>query len=298
VHLGKELPNFLPDCVKQITLFNKNCDIYLLANESALEYSNFDELKYVKTIPVETIEKSAEHIEFLRNCRLDKSFRDGFWLFTSERFLYIYDFMLENNLEDVFHIENDVMLYVNLDDLMPIFKVNYKSMAAIFDNDERCIPSFVYFSNKDAVKKLVQYFSVSDNTDMYTFGYCKKNSENVIQNLPIIMTNYLNYYPLKSSSGLTTKKPEDFFNNFNLFNSIFDAACIGQYLGGIDPRNADKGPGFINESCLFNPSNFTFEWKLDDKGRRVPYAVFKGSSYRINNIHVHSKNLKNFLSIS
>jgi len=77
---------------------------------------------------------------------------------------------------------------------------------------------------------------------------------------------------------------------------LFDGAAIGQYLGGVDPRNQKSKPGFINESCVFNPSRFLFEWIKDDKGREIPYAIFKDCKYRINNLHIHSKNLAKFKS--
>ncbi|MDZ4124685.1 MAG: hypothetical protein U1E02_10985, partial [Hydrogenophaga sp.] len=66
--------------------------------------------------------------------------------------------------------------------------------------------------------------------------------------------------------------------------------------GGIDPRNGVAGPGFITSQCLFNPSRLQFEWKVDTENRKVPYLIFGKEKYRINNLHIHSKNLKLFLS--
>ena len=86
-------------------------------------------------------------------------------------------------------------------------------------------------------------------------------------------------------------------NHFYLFNSLFDAAAFGQYLGGEDPRNGHSAPGFINESCIFNPSHFTYTWEEDDQGRLVPYAHYKNEKVRINNLHIHSKNLAPFYSL-
>ena len=84
--------------------------------------------------------------------------------------------------------------------------------------------------------------------------------------------------------------------NFSSFLSIFDGAAIGQFLGGIDPKNGVSKPGFINESCLFNPSLIKFTWEVDDCDRRVPYASYGNSISRINNLHIHSKNLQKFTS--
>jgi hypothetical protein len=84
--------------------------------------------------------------------------------------------------------------------------------------------------------------------------------------------------------------------NYQEFGSIFDAAAIGQFLGGIDPRNGVSKPGFINESCLFNPGLMTFVWERDAYGRLVPYAIYGSTKARINNLHIHSKKLEGFFS--
>ncbi len=82
-----------------------------------------------------------------------------------------------------------------------------------------------------------------------------------------------------------------------MFNSIFDGAAIGQYLGGINPAvHSNARPGFINETCIFNPSRIVIEWRRDEKNRNVPFAVFDGAAYRINNLHIHSKKLHDFRS--
>ena len=101
---------------------------------------------------------------------------------------------------------------------------------------------------------------------------------------------------MRTQTGKRAKQPEDYARNFDGFWSLFDAAALGQYFGGIDPRNGSSKPGFVNEDCLFNPVRLMFEWEFDQKGRDVPFACFGQTRYRINNLHVHSKNLKAFRS--
>ena len=87
-----------------------------------------------------------------------------------------------------------------------------------------------------------------------------------------------------------------FCNNIDQFNSIFDAAAYGSYLGGQDPRNGPCVPGHVIATCLFDSSKIGYEWHIDDQGRKIPYATFDGTAYRINNLHIHSKELKQFAS--
>ncbi|MFQ5677492.1 MAG: hypothetical protein ACE5G1_16505, partial [bacterium] len=132
--------------------------------------------------------------------------------------------------------------------------------------------------------------------DMALLGIFKDDygSDN-IDALPIIHENYVSTRPLVSRKGHTVQDKNKYCQNIDLFQSIFDAAALGQYLGGADPANGPSKPGFINESCVFNPSLLTFEWIYDEQGRRVPYATFENKRYRINNLHIHSKKLEWFL---
>jgi hypothetical protein len=56
-------------------------------------------------------------------------------------------------------------------------------------------------------------------------------------------------------------------------------------------------PGFINESCLFDPSTFTYEWVRDAKGRLVPFMVRGQQRFALANLHIHCKNLAPFSSL-
>ena len=82
-----------------------------------------------------------------------------------------------------------------------------------------------------------------------------------------------------------------------MFNSIFDAAAIGQYLGGVDPRNIPGDTtGFINETCVVNYSYYKFIWKFNlILNIYQPYILIDNIEILINNLHIHSKSLKKFI---
>ena len=83
--------------------------------------------------------------------------------------------------------------------------------------------------------------------------------------------------------------------NFDKFNYIFDAAAIGQYLGGVDPKNtAGDTTGFVNETCIIKYDKYKFEWKIIDDMKK-PFIIIDNESYPIFNLHIHSKNLDKFV---
>lgn len=298
VHIGTREREFsyLPVAIKQAHLFNPRIPIILLANESTLHRFSTEGTLPDDTIMIscESVPKTEEHLRFIKEWRHSGGL---FWLYTSERFLYLHDLIAYLHLNDVFHLENDVMLYAELENLLPIFHDCYSGIAATFDNDQRCIPGFVYIPSAQNSQSLASCFcrlACHGLNDMQIFAHFKlENSKKEIDHLPIIMPEYAQKHELISPSGHTVRHADSYYQNIHAFASIFDAAALGQYLGGIDNGGV---PGFINESCIFNPSLLNYEWQFDFSGRRVPYAIYEGVKYRINNLHIHSKQLKQFAS--
>lgn len=301
VHIGKELPSYLETSLTQARLFNKKSPIILIANQEALNKLSANlSSQQIKTIPCESLQKTLEHEAFLRDFP-PSDFREGFWTYTIERFLYLNDLLSQHKLNNVFHLENDVMLYVDLGELLPVFRRHYKGIASTFDNDQRCIPGFFFIQNPEAMHKLAIFFAQQakyGKNDMQVVGLFEKEYDKAtIDFLPIIMSEYRDTHRLVSRAGHTPHTPERYSNHMDSFKSIFDAAALGQYLGGIDRRNADIGAGFVNESCVFDPSYLKFVWETDQEGRKIPFALFKDNKFRINNLHIHSKMLHNFSSL-
>jgi hypothetical protein len=300
VHLGDTIPVYAYTAFEQARLFNDNACLHLIANKRAIESSLYDfASKAIKTIACESLSPSSAHKKFRKNTRLDTRFRDKFWYKTSERFFYIDEYVSLHNLTYVVHLENDVMLYADLTQMYDAF-ARYEGIGAIFDCDSRCIPSLIYIADKKAIAHLVSFMakhaSKGYNDMRIIVEYRKSHSKQYIDNLPLIMPEYLINHRLINIDQQTACYPLEYCNNSEIFNSIFDGAALGQYLGGIDQKNGLSGPGFINETALFNPSYLTIEWRKDAYNRNVPFAHCNGVSYRINNLHIHSKRLDNFCS--
>ncbi len=301
VHIGSQIPSYLHDAIAQARLFNQEVPIYLITNKQALNLieTSFGKQYNIIFVTCESLFQSKEHKQFLSWTSLDSSFWDGFWRRATERFFYLHELMISKNLQHVFHIENDNMLYVDLAQLFPVFKT-YAGIAAVFDNDDRCIPSFMYIPHQKVMDDFVAF--VAENAkrglnDMsITAQYRKERSCGDIDNLPVIMRAYAEHHVLQDSMGNRPQNPSLYYHKSDAFKSIFDGAALGQYLGGIDPRIGLSKPGFVNETTVFDPSFFDFEWILDEFGRRIPYMVFANKKYRINNLHIHSKKLHEFRS--
>ena len=300
VHIGPVLPAHLAVAVAQARRFNA-CPVWLVAPEQALKKASLE--AGLRTVSCEALGLSGRHRQFHQVATLDRNFRDGFWLHTTGRFFYLETLMARAGLTHVVHLENDVMLYADLQELLPVFDRYYPAMAATFDAPGRCVPGFVYARNATALDRLnrfiVQVFAHTDRTpnDMALLaGFRSTFGNEALDTLPIVPVGCPHL--LAERLGPGSGRGKAFWNRFEPFDSIFDAAAVGQYLGGVDPRNTGGANtvGFINETCVFDPSRYRYQWQRDDRGRRVPFAVDKGGAYRVNNLHIHSKGLERFAS--
>ena len=89
--------------------------------------------------------------------------------------------MKSNNYSDIIHIENDVMIYDNLDNLKD--KFNKDKIYLLFDNTDRVIPGIIYINNYSNLKIILDNYDMKDN-DMVNLG--KYFNSSFIEPFPII----------------------------------------------------------------------------------------------------------------
>jgi len=265
--------------IEQLIKLNHS-NIYIIINkEFSHHFTKFNDA--VKLLCIEDLDSSACTFNYILNSNLDTQFRGGFWMLTSYRFFIIYEFMKKYNISDVIHLENDVLIYYNCNELLS--KVNKKFMYIPFDTYSRNIASIVYIPNHDIFEKILNKYDMNNN-DMYNFRNIQIET-GLIQNFPIFKTCDI------------TDETKFVTTNFDKFNLIFDAAAIGQYLGGIDPANVEINTdtiGFVNETCVIKYNNYLFEWIMVDNINK-PFIKICDILFPIFNLHIHSKNLVKFI---
>ena len=213
---------------------------------------------------------------------LTNTYRDGFWQLASYRFKILQTYMRHHRKQSIWHIENDVLVYKNLSD----FDLsNNKKILLTMDSTSRCIPGIMYIPNVETLDRCIDHFKDNLN-DMENWGRCYNELPYLVDTFPVFPTD------------TTTPELASITKNYNQFNCIFDAAAIGQYLGGVDPRNA-KGDtsGFVNETCLINYSKYNIIWKTDQTSNMIaPFLQVNSQDIPIVNLHIHCKDLKKFMN--
>ena len=308
VHLGGPPPACILTTIEQARYFNQNCDIYLLTDSNGVNYfqgTEFFEKHNIQLIDCDLVPISKEHLTFREINPIDSSLSNGFWVYTTERFFTLFDFIQEQKLENVVHLESDTMIYIDLNELFLIFQKQGIKIAAPFQSLKGCIPCFVFIKDSESLSLLINhmlsemiqykgikpYLNLNDMQTLASF-YLKFGSSNLLP-LPTLMQDYSHSLPKRKSRFVPDNTtPLSFLSqNSELFPGfLFDAAGLGIYINGNDERfSKSHGPKTIHARSLFNPGLFTYFWGRDSEERTVPYILFKGKKYQIINLHFHSK---------
>ena len=300
IHIGKRVPSYSEDAIVQAKYFNPESTIYFLLNQEAYENAPYSlENAGASVVLLESLPITPHHKKFLTNSTLDFNYRQGFWTYTSERFFYLDTFMEHYQLSSVFHLEYDNMLYKNLSEILPILKKHYPGCGVTFGFDQFVIPGFVYLANPDSARELANFFAryaYKGWDDMRMLAKYWSSNLNKMDHLPTIPSQYPQLFPLKNANQQTSRFEHLYSKHFNEFKGIFDAAALGQYLGGQDPENGNSSQGFKNTHCLMDLDLCQFNWSLDAQGKKIPIMILQGEKIPIYNLHVHSKNLRLFRS--
>jgi len=290
-HSGKEFPEFLEYTFRQIRLFNPDITVYFLTDETHTTNLIFTKYRII------AIDKDLFYSDKINEFELAYNRKsDNFWTITATRLIYIENFLREFKLKNVYHFENDVLLYYDLNQHHRAFQNTYKYLAITTGGEDKAMTGFLFIKNWRALASMTQFFidvlqtnGVKGVKNMYQMdmvnemtlmrAYGKEKGEKYLDNLPILPFG-------------------DFSENFEVFNSIFDPASWGQFVGG---EVKYKTPGckptdhYIGQELLQHPE-YDVVWKKDNKGRNIPYFKYDDTEVKINNFHIHSKNLHKYIS--
>lgn len=291
------LPSYAVDTVYQTRLFYDG-PIYFIVSD----YENplIEDLKRLNVIIIR--HDIVMHNEF--NHFIDTYYnkfvimhtligREKLFIYSLERFFLLFNLMLQNNLENMFFMELDNLIYDN-----PINWLNSflkSEISYMYDNYDRCSSGICFIKNTSILSEFCNYIFkyvtdvgtgefITEMAALYRFYKQEEVHKSKIQFLPV--------------HWLDTKYPKETYDTFSDYNSIFDAASIGIFIGGLDPYHTDGNivVGSKGHWSLIDYTGYSYKWELDNEKRNIPY-IYDGTKWlKINNLHIHSKNLKPYIS--
>lgn len=199
---------------------------------------------------------------------------EGFWVKTAERLFYLEEYISQNKFSNVFHFENDVLLYGDISTINP-------NHAVLGINTSEFQTTFALANILDT-----EYY----RHVCMAFIQFMKHGERALLNV--------GYDHISEMSLLNLANRNNIIGSFNIFPEpdnewVFDPASYGQFLGG---TNNEHGPGFIDrkhyigQALMQNRISVSF-----NDGCPYVYDNEKDIERKLFNLHIHSKNLKDFV---
>ncbi|QWD64186.1 glycosyltransferase family 47 protein [Polynucleobacter sp. MWH-UH2A] len=282
IHLGSgELPMHLIESIKILVRIASRSKIHLLINRSnAQSFSHTSILNKINLIFVEDINESVETKAFSALTTLDKKFRDGFWFNASNRFHVLADYINQHSICNVLHLENDYVIYFDPSNYLSSFE-GYSEFSVPLDR-VRAIPGVVWIKNPAVAKDLSRHLLENPaNNDMLNLGEFVRKYK-YAKPLPTIPPQLVRSY------GADFKR---YAQGYEIFHGIFDAAAIGQYIGGVHwLNNPNDTLFFSNESSDLRMEDAHFTWGASS-GVRSPFLTIDQDLIPILGVHAHSKDL-------
>ncbi len=258
-HSADRLPSYLECTFKQIRLFNPDVMVYFLTDAQHLNNPLFTQY-YIKPV-----NKNAYLSKKLSLFRMFYGHPTGsFWMVTALRLIYIEEFLKAKKLKDVYLFENDIMIYYTLAEHHQRFCELYKNkMAITVGGPDKCMTGFSFIPNWGALADMTQWF-IDTLKRLGEQGVLKKFRMDMVNEMTLMKAYMDEEHELISIPSL----PFGVFYNMCGFNSIFDPAGWGQFVGG---TIQDCIPGakpqdhYIGQMLMKNP-DYTVIWKRDKEG--------------------------------
>ncbi len=317
IHLGDKKISYLNDSIKQAIFFNKDINIILVSNKKTFNSLDIHIKKKIIFEDVSKIIIKKNHTNFIKNNLLDKHWYKGFWRYTSERFFYLQNIVKKRKLKNIFHIENDLLIYFNIKSKLKIFN-KYYNIGLLLDSNIKAIPSFMYFKNSNYLDKFVLYLEKQHSLSIKIFGktvgkiYEKIFKKNFFLNndMDILLNFYFKHKKKNKISALPSATPSlkknkkyskniKISKNFDKFGGIFDPANFGLYLDGFDSnrifsKKLIKSDPYIEKSAV-DVRKYKIKFSKFNK-MKYPYITENKKKIKLLTLHIHSKRLYKFLS--
>jgi hypothetical protein len=248
--------------------------------------------KIVKNLPNNVnifLYKPTQEINTLFESKIaDISFRNGFWRYSLERLLTISMVHSLRPKTGLLHVESDILLLPGF----PISKFEELDKISWLESSINSdIASLIYFPNqsltRDFTEDILNYIKFSSSpTDMSALNQLRSEQPNKYS---LLQSTNANFPKLQNFEPVVNQKEIN-------FNGIFDAACIGMWLTGIDPR---IGYGLkryfatekLNKSNFrINPASYPLRY-VQGEGL---YFINGANKLQIYSLHIHSKSKKIF----
>ena len=285
IFLGKSLPDYALSSMVLATRYS-GLRVHLLGNKKILPGESH---KFINFTPVEDFYDPEAFKDAANRISYAHSFRDVFWLKSLERFFVLAQFMGAEKIESIFHAELDQLLFRTDHLLEKLDNVDQRGLFFPFHNQKSAVASIFYCNDHHALLSLLDFSCQGD----------------IFPNEMALMANWANLNPalahaLPTMATVIGQRNKLLNERIRVISAddiggVVDAAQLGQWIGGIDPRNVSirevpmtkfvDAPG---EMLLSRDHLTRLKFTLNSEGNLIG-KFDEHFSVNIYNLHLHSK---------
>lgn len=281
VFIGDKLPNYARDSIR-IAAETNGLPIIVLGNR---KLANSVPLNFCKFIEIESFYNPNVFSSAARSISSDHRFRGGFWLKSLERFFVLSSYMHNFNVKGLLHAELDQLLF-RVDILAEnLEESGLKGVFVPLHSNQAAVASIFYCNDVSALDSLLDFPSQGKTFPNEMALIAQWVDENPEMAFPLpTLASELNRN-LVSSDHLAKSIP----------GGLVDAAQLGQWVAGIDPKNVPINQKPVNK--FVDPQSGWLLSKDQLESVRFSYlenekkltCSYKEHVFYIFNLHLHSK---------
>lgn len=241
-------------------------------------------------IPLEDFYSQEQFIESAKRVTYSASFRDGFWLKSLERIFVLEQFMAVSKKNSIFHAELDQILF-RVDCLIQSLELTkHRGLFVPFQNSHNAVASVLFCNDLSSLSSVTAMASGGD----------------VFPNEMALIARWAGHHPerafaLPTPADLYASRRGELLRGLNTLSldetgGLVDAAQLGQWVAGIDPRNVpirerpqtkfvDPSAGDLLTRDQLNQMRVGF----DKSSSRLFVQQGGNQEVPLFNLHLHSK---------
>jgi hypothetical protein len=286
VYIGKRLPKYAEKSLGIAREFSGQ-KVQVVGNNAIHKEVKDNSVAFVA---IEDFYSSTDFIAASKFLSGDSHFRNGLWFRSLERFFVLEQYMHYRNLNKFFHAELDQVLFRT--DILEakLSDLSYSGLYLPFHAPDAAVASVVFCNSKSVLKSFLDFTcsgSIFLNEMQLLSAWAKVNPQLVFE--------------LPTPASEINERRESLIPNARLLSisetgGLVDAAQLGQWVAGIDPRNVpiykkptNKFIGAKNTFALSQNQLSQISCKFNVNSRLLTLLLKDKSIATMFNLHLHSK---------
>jgi hypothetical protein len=327
IHLGGEPPAYFEETVRQTRRFHSGPVVCVSSAAGHVSPARWEQAAAIRRL------REASWLDRRYDWPLDpRYYPHGLWGYALERLFVLAELMREQGWEAALQVENDVAIYFDPAATAEVMRRCFGTGCAAIpvSPTEGCTAALFYAGSLaalDAVcaeilrllplgeRALCARLQSSMVTEMTLLGIVQRQRPDLLGSFPVAPSEPQRWplIPRRERRGVRRLTrlynrlapryahqlpPHGLSAHLESFGALFDASSFGQFAGGT-PQGHPPGVTFPHHWIGRDLANgrYALAWENDGQGRRIPFVSDRadGRRWRLNNLHVHSKRIGDFV---